>query len=75
MLPACLFRPLKAYLLGFGGGYKPSSDNWILITVLRFSCPAAVPGEVLLNLLRAHAAAYSAIRALPNGGEFKVGWL
>jgi hypothetical protein len=30
-------------------------------------------GEVLLNLLRAHTAAYKAIRALPNGGEFKVG--
>lgn len=29
-------------------------------------------GEVLLNMLRAHTAAYKAIRALPNGGEFKV---
>jgi hypothetical protein len=29
-------------------------------------------GEVLLNLLRAHTAAYKAIRALPNGREFKV---
>lgn len=35
---------------------------------------AGVPGEVLLNLLRAHTAAYNAICALPNGGEFKVGW-
>jgi hypothetical protein len=33
---------------------------------------AAAAGEVLLNLLRAHTAAYRAIRALPNGGEFKV---
>lgn len=30
-------------------------------------------GEVLLNMLRAHTAAYKAIRNLPNGAEFKIG--
>lgn len=48
------------------------SSNMSYCAVLCCVLPLSLTGEVLLNMLRAHTAAYKAIRALPNGGEFKV---